>query len=49
MANEEAKELDTEIRKSVQNEVEEAERVPYPEPRPDILFEDMYVRRQADR
>lgn len=44
MSNDEAKEIDTEVRKTVKSEVEVAENMAAPEPKPEILFEDIYVR-----
>lgn len=43
LSEDEAKTIDKEVRSHVNNEVEEAEKMPEPEPRPDILFEDIYV------
>lgn len=44
MTNDEAKAVDKEVRGMVSREVEAAEQMPVPEPRWDILFEDIYVR-----
>lgn len=44
MTNDEGKAVDKEVRGMVSREVEAAEKMPVPEPRWDILFEDIYVR-----
>lgn len=43
LSEDEAKAIDKEVRSHVNREVEEAEKMPEPEPRLDILFEDIYV------
>ncbi|OQD74021.1 hypothetical protein PENDEC_c012G05360 [Penicillium decumbens] len=44
MTQDEARTIDKEVRAMVKREVEAAEQMPEPEPRWDILFEDIYVR-----
>ena len=44
VTDEELKAIDKDARKYVDDEVAEAERMPPPEPTPQILFEDIYVR-----
>lgn len=44
MSNDEARDIDKEVRKMVQNEVDEAEKMAAPETKPEILFEDIFVR-----
>jgi pyruvate dehydrogenase E1 component alpha subunit len=43
MTEDEAKTVDREVRKMVKREVQEAEQMPVPEPRLDVLFKDIYV------
>lgn len=43
LSEDEAKAIDKDVRSLVTSEVEQAEKMPEPEPRPDILFEDIYV------
>lgn len=43
MTDEEAKSVDKEVRKFVNKEVQQAEQMPVPEARLDILFENIYV------
>lgn len=44
MAEDELKQIDKEARSHVDAEVAEAEKMPQPEPIPQVLFEDIYVR-----
>lgn len=44
MTEDEAKAIDKDVREKVNEEVSEAEKMPDPEPRLDVLFEDIYVR-----
>lgn len=43
LSEDEAKAIDKEVRGLVNSEVEQAEKMPEPEPRAEILFEDIYV------
>ena len=49
ITEDEAKTIDKEVRKHVNDEVAVAEQMPEPEPRPDILYEDIYVRGSEPR
>ncbi|KEY77349.1 pyruvate dehydrogenase E1 component alpha subunit [Aspergillus fumigatus] len=44
ITEDEAKTIDKNVRKKVNHEVAEAEKMPEPEPRLDVLFQDIYVR-----
>jgi pyruvate dehydrogenase E1 component alpha subunit len=44
VTEEELKTIDKEARETVDKEVAEAEEMPYPEAKPQVLFEDVYVR-----